>query len=101
MGNTWMVVRQAASDAYITYYDGQAVVLDFDGDSDPDICVIGVSPTHPYSVSSTRFDTYVREGQNSNIVARSTYTLECDTTNNTVKVAVPQTLPKNVRQQKR
>ena len=73
-GNTWSLLRKAASNPNIVNYDGETFLLDFDGDGDLDICVVG-TPAIPYSATSTRFDTYVWEGQNTSVVANASYTM--------------------------
>lgn len=69
-GNSWNILRQADVNPAITNYDGQTISIDFDGDGDLDICVIGTS----HSISSNNLpgthtvNTYVWDGQTSTIL---------------------------------
>ena len=73
-GNTWTLLRKAAAGSGIVNYDGETFLLDFDGDGDLDICVVGTPPIS-CSAASTRFDIYAWEGQNTDIVANASYTM--------------------------
>lgn len=82
-GNTLNVLRQANNlftqeEVYPDYnYDGQTMVLDFDGDGDMDICVLGAS--HAVSDTTTDYylDIYVWDGSsNGEIIAYTRIALD-------------------------
>ncbi|MBQ6956174.1 MAG: VCBS repeat-containing protein, partial [Bacteroidales bacterium] len=73
-GNRFTLFRQAESNASIANLDGQTFVLDFDGDGDLDICVIGTSHEIANSSSPATSHTiypYVWDAQTGSIVAYS------------------------------
>ena len=72
-GNSWTLLRQATYDSSIDNLDGETFVVDFDGDGDMDICVIGTSYSigPPSPVSSHTVSPYVWDGQTGNIIAHS------------------------------
>ena len=74
IGNTFSLLRQAADNASIDNYDGQTFVLDFDGDGDLDVCVVGTTHEIANASSPATAHTiypYVWDGQTSEIIAYS------------------------------
>lgn len=74
-GNSWTILRQAETNNNITNWDGQTILVDFDGDEDLDVCVIGTS----HDVGNWLYewgpiqtvDTYVWDGQSSSVMAHA------------------------------
>ena len=71
-GNTWSVLRQVdnhIAGTAVANLDGQTVLLDFDGDGDLDVCVVGISHALNFGTTLHYITPYVWDGQTSEVIA--------------------------------